>query len=378
MSFISDLLFGSPPDPPDYAGAAKVQGDANIESAKLNAAMNRLNETNPYGSVKYTSTKNDATPGGFDYGRDITLSPEQQQLYNLESGNQITSQQIAQGLQGDLRKSVQNPFSLGKYGASARMGGSPNFQDIQDTPDVLGVNGPEARDLGTAATYGGGRDAVTKAMFDRAMALRKPQMEQDTAQLDNRLRQQGLMPGTEAYDNEANRLAQQQSQDTNDLSARAIEAGGAEQSRLAGLDMGLDSQRFGQSQTAFQDQLQKITNALTQRLSTAGFRNQNAQQGFQNQGTAAGFNNQARGQDIQEGLLERQQPLSEYNAFRTGNTPTIPQFQPYGMVSSAPPNLYGAAKDTYGAQSNAYNQTMGGVQSLLNFGSKFAGAPAGP
>lgn len=344
MSFLSNLLFGKPPPAPDYVGAAKQQGTDNLEASKVNAAMNRLDETNPYGSIDYSSTANPNTPGGFDYSRAISLSPEQQKLYDLESGNQIASQEVASGLQKGIADSVSQPFSLGQYGQAQTVGGGP---------DPLGVHGPQAQNLGNAASYAGGARAVGDSLFQRQLALRQPQMARASEGLDLQLRNQGLQPGSQAYDRAVEDLRTQHGQELNDLAGRATEAQGAEQSRLAGLDLGLTGQNFNQQNTGFQNQLSQISQALAQRLSSAG------------------FNNQTRGQNIQEGLLERQQPLSEYNAFRTGNTPTLPQFQPYSMTNTAPAPTYQGVKDTYGAQSNAYNQTQAGIQSLLNFGSKF-------
>lgn len=316
------------PDAPDYAKLAQQQGDQNSYAAQLSAALNRLNETTPYGSVKYSSTANPNTPGGFDYSRDITLSPEQQQLYNLDSQNSIRSQQVAGGMQDRVAQSMQNPFALSNYGQAGTVSG----------------NGPEARDLGTAANYEGGRDAVSKALYDRELALLQPQMDRDLAAQDTQLRNQGLMPGTQAYDTALQQLRQQQGQNLNDLASRATLAGGAEQSRLAGLDLSLDQQRFAQGQT-----------------------------GFENILNGTGFNNQVRDTNIQQGLLERQQPLAEFNAFRTGNQPTLPNFQPYAMSQVQPTNTYGAAKDQYGAAVNDYNLKSGQWQSLLNLGTRVGG-----
>jgi hypothetical protein len=151
-------------------------------------------------------------------------------------------------------------------------------------------------------------------------------MERDVSGLDTQLRNQGLMPGTEAYDHSLQQLRQQQGQDMNDLALRAVLAQGQEQSRLGQLDLGL-----------------------------------------------GGFNNQTRGQSIQEALLQRQQPLSEFNAFRTGNTPTLPQFQPYGMTNTQPAPTFAGTQAQYGAGLDQYNASTGGLQSLLNFGASIYG-----
>lgn len=560
MSFITKALFGSPPPPPDYAAAAREQGQQNLIAAEKNAELNRLNEFTPYGSVRYDR-------GGDDWTRTVSLSPEQQQLYNYETGNQIASQQVAQGLQNRLAESVSQPFNfrhlggndlmygnlpqfeshgagvvhsgvnpnaaqlaqytggvadgqlvdqggglgrldqgaaLGRVGTGAPLGsvdlGNP-LTRMGGGVDPMSVAGPQARDLGTAGNYAGGVDRVADALYRRQLRLRQPDMDRSRDQLDLRLRNQGLMPGTELYNSELARLRQGQGQELNDLADRAILAGGAEQSRLAGLDMGLDAQRFGQqsaaggfrlgqigqafnqdlsrtqqnnaaAQTEYQNRVQgtgfnnaarqaefdnslrgvgfnnaaaqtefgnralalNTNNAASQsefdnRVRSAGFnnaartqdlqsrlaaigfnnnattqtqqnqlaatgfnnnvgqtefqnriagaelRNRNAMQLYDAQLRSAGFNNTARANAIQEAVMLRNQPLAEFNAFRTGNTPTMPQFQPYGMVNAAAPDLYGATRDQYGAAIGQYNLKSGQTQSLFNLGAKLAGMP---
>lgn len=290
MSFVRKLLFGEAPPAPDYAAAATAQGEANLDAAKLNAAMNRLNETNPYGSVKYSSTPNANTPGGLDYSRQISFSPEQQRLYDLETQGQIARGQIGNSMQGALASSVSQPFSLSQF-----------------------------KDLGDASSYAGGAEAVGKALYDRLTALRKPGMQRDEAGLDNRLRNQGLVPGTEAYNVAMEELRQSQGQELNDLAGRAVEAQGQEQSRLAGLDQSL--QQSG----------------------------------------------------IQKYILGRTQPLAEYNSFMTGAQPTLPQFQPYGMTNTQAAPVYNATNDQYKAQLGAYGTQGAQTQSLLNFAGNFFG-----
>jgi hypothetical protein len=317
MSFVRDILFGRPPPAPDYAGAAQQQGQQSLRFAKLNAKLNRLDETTPYGSVDYRAKRGpDGKPLKNQFERIISLSPEQQRLYDLESGNAISSQGIAKGLQGALGDAVRNPFSLAGFGNAERVGG-----------------------LGDPMRAGpGSRDEVEKALMSRYDALMQPDQERATAQLDTQLRNQGLMPGTEAYDAEVRKLRTAQDQTRQDAMREAVVAGGAEESRATGLD------------------LAKLQQALTQRLQSAG------------------FNNQTRGQSIQEALLQRQQPLSEFNAFRTGNTPTIPQFQPYGQVNAQPGNFQAAAGQAGQYGMDRYNAGVGAMQSLLNFGSSVYGA----
>ena len=47
---------GSSPATPDYTGAAKATAQGNLDLARYQTAANRINQTNPYGSVNYSKS----------------------------------------------------------------------------------------------------------------------------------------------------------------------------------------------------------------------------------------------------------------------------------------------------------------------------------
>src|SRR5687768_15359139 len=53
---------GKAPAPPDYEAAARAQGQANLEAIRTGAALNRVNQTTPYGSVTYRQVGGTGTP----------------------------------------------------------------------------------------------------------------------------------------------------------------------------------------------------------------------------------------------------------------------------------------------------------------------------
>lgn len=289
------------PATPDYSGLATQQATQNQQTAELNANLNRVNTTTPMGSQTFKRVADPTAPGGYRYESDIKFSPEQQALYDSETANQQSMQDLAGQMQGRVGAGLQNPFSLGGVGAAGKVNADPN-------------------------AFSAERDQVTQAMYDRMTRTREPAMQRAREQLDTRLKNQGLMPGTEAYDNAMQTMLEAQSGELQDLTSRAIEAGGAEQSRL---------------------------NAAL--LANTG------------------FNNQTRSQGIQELLLERQQPLTEFNSLRTGNTPTLPSFQPFGFAQAAPTNTMAPAQMQYGANIDKYNAQVGQYQNLLNFLTKGSG-----
>lgn len=76
-----------------------------------------------------------------------------------------------------------------------------------------------------------------------------------------------------------------------------------------------------------------------------------------------------RQQDITELLMQRNQPLAELNALRTGAQPQMPGFPSTNVgVNAQPPNLLGAtqaagqaANDLYGSKVGTYNSMVGGA-----------------
>lgn len=292
-------LAGKAPTTPDASSLIQQQSNANLTAAQQQAQINRVDTTTPFGFQKFGQVADPSVPGGIRYTQEIGLSPEQQKLYDAETSNQLASQNIAQGMQGRVAQSVANPL------------------------DLSGAGQLEKAMSGDA--FSADKDKVTQALFDRLTGLRKPQMDKDREALDVKLRNQGLMPGTEAYDNGMRSMLESQNTELSDAADRALLAGGAEQTRL---------------------QTDARNNAT--------------------------LNNQVHNQGVQEILTQRQQPLAEYNSFRTGNTPTLPTFQPFGLSSVQPTNTTAAANTQYQSQADAYNQRIAQLQSLLNFGTAVA------
>ena len=220
-----------------------------------------------------------------------------------------------------------------------------------------------------------------------------------------------MTEGTEAYDREMQNLRQSQGQQRNDAVQRGIQAGGAEQSRLAGIDLTADQQRFDQQQTA----------QFLNPLATIQANNQAANQEYQNllaaynqqnqakdtaQKNAIGvadsanaaenmrlnfglnqtqLNNQTLSRDQQTALqlaqhndqnaiLERSVPLNNYTALMTGTQATLPQFQPFGMGSAgAAPVMQGAQMAQDQNNANA-NRTAGYWQQGLNLFGNWLGS----
>ena len=94
--------------------------------------------------------------------------------------------------------------------------------------------------------FAGQVSSAERATFDRAMKRLRPGMDRERKALENRLVQQGLQRGSEAFTNEMGRLARQQADQSENVALSAVGAGRQEHSRLTGLQAGLRGQEFGE------------------------------------------------------------------------------------------------------------------------------------
>lgn len=287
-----------------------------------------------------------------------TLSPEQQRLYDLSTQAQTVYGETGLAQLGKLREQMSAPFAFT---------GAPDYQNVASRAGQVqtgyDTGGQIQRSIGDAGQiqrsigandFSADRQRVEEALYGRL----DPSLTQQRTGLEARLRSQGLAPGSEAWTN----AMRAQSQSENDARLGVVQAGGAEQSRLFGLD-----QARGQFANSAQDQ------AYQQLLAGGQFANSaQAQQYGQNQGLAA-FGNQAVGQQqnmdlaagqygqqsrqqmLAEQLAIRNQPLNETAALLTGSQVQNPQFQNVPGVQVAPTDVQGAYNTQYQGQMAGYN-----------------------
>jgi hypothetical protein len=170
LSPITDTLFGSPQTvaTPDYTGAANATAANNLAAAQAATAANRVNQVTPYGNLNYTQTGTDS------------------------QGNPMwtATQSIDPSLQGavDKSKSAVSGFDFNQFNPT----GLPS----------TGINPGQS---------------YTDAIMQRLAPTQQHQSEMSDQQLAN----QGIMPGSEAYNNAKRLLAQSQ----NDQLTSAVTGG---------------------------------------------------------------------------------------------------------------------------------------------------------
>lgn len=404
-----------PPAPIDYAAAAASQGQANLASALQTSYLSNPNIVNPYGSS--TTTFGQARDASGNVIPGATQATVRQEL-NAASAAALASQQeverklAALALQGTdvATKQLGTPFSYDPSRSFLNTTG-PQAQTYTPSAALGALNyGPKAGEYGTAAgvdpnAYGqatGRLDLsnvaampVNAGMTGQNAILSRlaPQIQQSEAAMAQRLANQGITQGSEAYRN----AMRTQGQQANDLYTQAALQG-------IGLDMGANQQgygqalssaglynqaigqNFGQGATAREMQNQAIAQNFGQGVTSTGLQNaaqaqaanqQMAQESanreaqnqiFNQQMSSANFQNAARQNDLQMQLGLYNQPLNQVNALMAGSQIQNPTFQAYtgANVNAAP--VFQASQQTgqdaqqaYAQRVGAYNAGMGAL-----------------
>jgi len=304
-----------------YIQAAQATTMGNLYGAQAATQANRINQNTPYASLNYTQ--------GVDQFGNPTWTANQQLAQPLQSalGN----------IQGQLASSTASPFDVSQYQAS-QVGQGPQFASIGNAANL------QTQVQGTGME---GWDRATSLINQRL----QPQIAQSQERLQAQLANQGIAPGTEAY----NRAMTQQSQQVNDLMTQA---------QLAGSQV--QNQMFGQNLQAGQFGNQALTQQNVNQLANLGFNNQLGQQGFANQMAATQANNAALQQNYAQALQQRNLPLSQLGAFQQATQPGY--INPYSQAAVAGPDYLGAFTTSRAAdiaQQNAANARAANLQSGL-------------
>jgi hypothetical protein len=430
----------APPPVPDYAGAAQQQGAANIESARATAKLGNPNIYGPLGSQTIS------------YEGDIptvrqSLTPDAQATLNAQQGverslAELGQQGVAQaktilgtpfnpnlpGIDTSIAESV-SPVNQAAYNAgnAQRSVAGPTFQQGIDTPIPVNqsaftagnaqgyVTGPNLRQ--GIDTSGIAAMPVNAGMTGQQaiMSRLQPQLTQNENATRQRLANQGLVSGGEAYNNEMRTMGQNR----NDLELQAAAQGinldammnqqgfgqaqaqgqFGNEAQLAQFNAGLQNAGLGNAalQQNYQNQIagQAAQNAAiaqnyNQQLGMAQFGNeaqqsqfnaalQNAgmsntalQQDYQNQLAAqtaqnaaiaqnfnqqlgmAQFGNTAQQQSLDQQLALRNQPLNQITGLMSGSQIQMPQFQGYQGANIAAAPIYQGVQDTFQGQMDQY------------------------
>ena len=267
----------APPPTPDYRGAAVEQGAANLESARATARLSNPNMYTPYGTslVSYDGD----TPTIRQ-----TLTPQAQQT--LEAEQRVQTSLANLGEKGTQMAStvLDKPFAFG----------GPAVQTSLDTSNI-------ARMPVNAGTTG--QEAI--------MSRLEPSLARARTSTETNLVNQGLRPGTEAYDNAIRSLGEQET----DQRTQAVLQG-------INLDTAANAQGYNQALQSGQ------------------------------------FGNTAQQQALAQAIQGRQMPLNEITALMSGSQIQNPQFGAYQGANVAPAPTFAATQAQGAFDANAYNQRV--------------------
>jgi hypothetical protein len=163
----------SAPAAPDYRAAAQETAQGNLDAARVATAANRVNQVTPYGNLDYTQSGTDPY-GNPTWTATTSLSDVGQQLLNNQN-------QTSLGLGSTINS------ALGRVQSTMGQDFNPNLPSTGMNPG--------------------------QSYQDAYMQRLQPQINQARESTQANLRNQGVVPGTQAYEN----AMRQQSMKENDL-----------------------------------------------------------------------------------------------------------------------------------------------------------------
>ena len=361
------------PAAPDYKQAAVDQGAANVETARVQSKLSNPNIYTPYGTqlVSYNGDTPTITQ---------SLTPAAQRTLNEQQN--VQSQLASLGSKGvQLAGNVlDKPFAFGgpTIQTSFNQGGP-----LQNAPLAgqygLAQGGVNAPNLTSSLDLSGVAKMPVNAGMTGQQAIMsrlEPSLQKNRVSTETQLINQGLRPGTEAYNNAAQLLGQQENDARQqaalqgiglDLSAnqqgygQALQSAGfGNQAQLSGFGANLQNQQAA-NQAIGQNYGQGMSSAQSQNAIEAQRYNQ-ALQGAQ-------FGNTAQQQALAQAIQQRQMPLNEISALMSGSQIQNPQFGAYQGSNIAAAPIYGAAQQQAQNAQNTYNQQV--AQQNANTGGLF-------
>jgi hypothetical protein len=373
------------PTPPNPIETARASTSTNVATGVANAFLNNVNQITPQGSLTYnpTGAYNWADPvTGTNYSIPTftatqTLSPQQQAIQGQQEATQFNmagmannqSQRISQLLGHEMDTS-----GLPAAGNPNAIKGIGQAQTSFDTGGPLQTSFAGGGDIKSSYAPEGNYSADRQRVEDSLMARMNPQLELERKGVEQRLADQGIRYGSQAYASAMDDYNRQ----ANDARFAAVGQAGSEQARMnamAGQEAAFQNQaqqqqyEQNQGQAAFGNQA--LGQTFTQNAALASFGNAGlAQQMAQAQ---SGFNadQAARNAALQELYTSRNQPINEITSLLSGsqvnspnfiNTPgaQIPTTDVGGLVNQNFQNQMGV----YGQQNQNWQSMMGGILGL--------------
>jgi hypothetical protein len=348
---VTNALFGSPQtvDTPDYTSAAQ-------QTSAANAANNRINQVTPYGNSTYQQTGTDQY-GNPTYTMNTTAAPFVQNAINAQGGQLASTYGTA--FQSPTFNSVGDMPSMNYYGSRLNQ---QQFNPATQLVDLPKFNVNTQINQAALPSYGINPGESYEAAIMRRL---EPSLQRQSQASDAQLANQGIVPGTRAYETAKQLLAQQQ----NDARTSAI---------VGGMDTGLraNQQAFGQGAQQIGLNLAGQEQSFTQPLRT-NVQNMSANELAYNQQIAnQGLGMQAQNQAFTQAMMKYMTPLQVAQGLKGLSAPT------YAPTTTVPGTDYltsmGLTNQGNVASANAqnaYNNAM--MQGLFTLGAGSIASPKG-
>lgn len=223
----------SPPPAPDYAGAARAQGAANVEAARTQGQINNPNVVTPYGTQTTTWGSGfdeqgyNAALDAYHNSRDQHLrqygsygpyvAPDRNLFIRGNPDQPTLTQTLSPEQQAIYDQRTQNQTGLGQVAG-------------QGIDSLQGVVGTQVDFSGAPQT--GSYDDTRRNVIDAMMSRTNEDYGRQTDQTNSDLVAAGIRPGTKAY---ADRM-QMIERSRNDARQQAEIAGGNAASQAYGMD----------------------------------------------------------------------------------------------------------------------------------------------
>lgn len=318
------------PSPPDPYAVSNAQTQSNEQTANYEAQLNRVNQVTPLG----TSTWNGTGPGAT---QTVTLTPQAQQ----DLTNQLNQDVNLSGLGNRLTDAAGNSLQgqIDTSGLPALSGGPGLLGNIQ-----TGLNYSNAPTVPT--DFNAATQQAQNAVYNQATSRLDPQWQQQQEQLNASLANQGITPGSQAYQTAQDNFQRAKTDAYNQANYSAVQAGNQ-----------LEDQLYNQALAGRQE---GVNEANTQGSFANAAQQQQYAQALQN----AQFGNQARSQGLTEQTNLQELPLNELNALRSESQVQMPTFSSVPQSQVQPTNVSGNVWNAYNAQVANSNNFMNGLFGL--------------
>lgn len=388
------------PQPVDPTVAIGAQSQANEATARLQQSLNNVNTTGPYGSVTWSQD-----PSNPDrWSQNTTLSPAEQQTYDLSKQAQNRALEIANDQTGRVAGALGWQPDLTGYNSIQTGVPRNEISYSPNQPPEQYQQGIQRRDLQTQALqppetfqesvgptdFTADRNAVTDASFQQAMSRINPEYGRRRNEMESKLANQGIGLQSTAYGAAQDQFGRQENDAIQQAAWNAVGQGAAEQQALFGQKLAqgnfynqAQQSNLNQDLALWQQQNASQAQDYGQQMGEAGLFNQAQQandsnnlaywnqglqaqnQGFNQNLAAAQLTNQGRQQGLSEQAYMQNLPINQLSALLGLGQVSAPQGVQYTPTQVQGTDALGAYALNAQQQNSNYQGALGQQNALL-------------